>query len=169
MNLEEAIKTALEYENQVRDVYFQEADKLKSPIAKKIFANLGDEEQGHVDYLNHKLKEWQDTGKVTVEKLDTIVPDQAVIDANVKNLKKNPASTILDEEIDSFKKALELETKTSNYYKSLLQDLPKENRSLFDRFVEIEEGHKAIVQAELVNARGLGYWFDFQEFNLEAG
>jgi len=169
MNLEEAIKTALEYENQVRDVYYQEADKLTSTVAKKIFADLGMEEQGHVDYLNHRLSEWQKTGTVTVAKLETIVPNKNTIDANVRNLKKNPEGQIFDDEIESFKKALEMEVKASNFFKELVEKLPEENKSLFRRFMEIEEGHEAIIKAELDNARGLGYWFDFQEFNLEAG
>ena len=169
MNLEEAIKTALEFEHQVRDVYYQEGAKLTSPVAKKIFADLGEEEQGHVDYLNHKLKEWEETGKVTEEKLDTIVPDVAAIEAGMKNLKKNPEGQILDEEINSFKKALEMEVKASNFFKELMEKLPEENKPLFRRFMEIEEGHEAIVKAELDAAQGLGYWFDMQEFNLEAG
>jgi len=37
------------------------------------------------------------------------------------------------------------------------------------RFVEIEEGHRAIVQAEIDCVSGLGFWFDTAEFKLEAG
>ena len=44
-----------------------------------------------------------------------------------------------------------------------------EERALFQRFLEIEDGHHAIVQAELDAVQGLGYWFDVQEFKLEAG
>ena len=33
--------------------------------------------------------------------------------------------------------------------------------------LEIEEGHVAIVQAELDSLQGMGFWFDMQEFNLE--
>ncbi len=169
MNLEEAIKTALEYEHEVTDVYKEEAGKLSSVAAKKIFADLGKEEQGHVDYLNYKLKEWQDTGKITVEKLDTIVPKKAVIEAGVKSLKENPGGQILDEEVNCFKKALEMEEKASNFFRGVVEKLVEEDRPLFRRFMEIEEGHEAIIKAELDAARGLGYWFDFQEFGLEAG
>jgi hypothetical protein len=40
---------------------------------------------------------------------------------------------------------------------------------MFQRFPEIEDGHNAIVQAELDSVQGLGYWFDVEEFKLEAG
>jgi hypothetical protein len=46
-------------------------------------------------------------------------------------------------------------------------ELQADERRLFARFVEIEEGHEAIVQAEIDALTGLGYWFDFQEFRLE--
>ncbi len=39
---------------------------------------------------------------------------------------------------------------------------------LFDRFLEIEEGHVTIVQGELDAVQGLGFWFDVMEFSLEA-
>ncbi len=61
-----------------------------------------------------------------------------------------------------------MEIKTSNFYKGLVGQLPKEFQPMFERFVEIEEGHEAIVSAEINNARGLGFWFDFQEFDLES-
>ena len=54
-------------------------------------------------------------------------------------------------------------------FKEIVEKLPEEDKPLFQRFMEIEEGHEAIIKAELDGARGLGYWFDFQEFNLEAG
>ena len=52
-------------------------------------------------------------------------------------------------ETELFKVALELERTTSAYYQSLVEELPAEHRHLFSRFLEIELGHLAIVQAEL--------------------
>ena len=43
----------------------------------------------------------------------------------------------------------------------------KEGKELFQRFLEIEVGHQAIVQAELDYLNQTGTFFDFQEFNLE--
>ena len=38
---------------------------------------------------------------------------------------------------------------------------------MFARFLEIEDGHVAIVQAELDFISDNGFWFDFQEFDME--
>ena len=51
----------------------------------------------------------------------------------------------------------------------MVNELPAEARPLFRRFVEIEEGHEKIVQAEIDSVSGLGFWFDIQEFDLSAG
>ncbi len=167
MNLEEAIKTSLEYENKVAAVYHKYADKFTSEVGKKIFQTLGKEEEEHVTYLKSKLEEWQKTGKVTVENLKTTVPNEENIKKSVKKLKKVAKQEGVDNEIEYFEKALDMEVKTSSFYKKLVQDLPDSEKELFVQFIEIEEGHEAIVRAEIDNARGLGFWFDFQEFDLE--
>jgi hypothetical protein len=48
-----------------------------------------------------------------------------------------------------------------------VRTLDSEGQQLFERFVEIEEGHKAIVQAEIDCLSGSGFWFDTPEFSLE--
>lgn len=167
MNIEEAIKTALEYENKVTDVYTKYAEKFQSEVGRKIFQTLGKEEEDHVAYLKVKLAEWQETGKITVDTLETIVPDREVIKKNVKQLKKVAKQESVDTEIEYFEKALEMEVKTSNFYREMVSQLPADQQLLFEKFVAIEEGHEAIVKAEIDNARGLGFWFDFMEFDLE--
>jgi hypothetical protein len=42
-------------------------------------------------------------------------------------------------------------------------------QNLFSRFLEIEDGHAAIVQAEMDSVNQSGFWFDLKEFDLEVG
>jgi hypothetical protein len=51
----------------------------------------------------------------------------------------------------------------------MVTELDAAGRELFSHFLEIEQGHQAIVQAEIDALTGLGFWFDFAEFKLEAG
>jgi hypothetical protein len=51
----------------------------------------------------------------------------------------------------------------------MVATLDADGKRLFERFVEIEEGHLAIVQAEMDLVTGSGYWFDTGEFRPEAG
>jgi rubrerythrin len=168
MDLGEAIKTAIALEDKIVDVYGKYADKFSSPVGNKIFKLLGEEEEGHVAYLKSKLVEWEKSGKVTVDDLKTIVPDKEAIKANVKKHKAAAKQADINDEIEVFKKALDMEMEASAFYRDLVGKLAPEDQKLFQRFLEIEEGHEAIVKAEIDNARGLGFWFDFQEFDLES-
>ena len=64
-------------------------------------------------------------------------------------------------------RALEAEVATSNFYKKMVRELPLEGQLLFADFVEIEEGHLAIVRAEIDYLSPTGYWFDFKELDME--
>ncbi len=51
----------------------------------------------------------------------------------------------------------------------MVAELDGPGQQMFARFLEIEQGHRTIVQAQLDAVSGLGYWFDIQEFRFEAG
>ena len=74
---------------------------------------------------------------------------------------------LFDDTPENMKKALDAETETSNFYKKMVEELPAEGQQMFSRFLEIEEGHVAIVQAEINALSGVGYWFDFTDISLE--
>jgi rubrerythrin len=170
MTTEEAIKTAIEYENRVRDTYADAVKNAEDPIAIKVFTTLADEEQGHVEFLEHCLATWREKGILSTEGLRTAVPTPENIERGVQRLKQKLGGKGLEgPEVDMLRRALEVEVETSTFYRKMVDVLPVEGRGLFQRFVEIEDGHKAIVQAEIDTVTGMGFWFDFQEFDLESG
>jgi len=170
MDLEKALKTAIDYENKVRDTYQEAGQKAASDTGRRVFNVLCKEEQGHINYLNSRLDQWRKTGKITVEKLGTAIPPRAAIDEAVARLKEKmagQASGKHDVELEMLKRALDVEIETSNFYKEMVRTLDAEGKQLFERFVEIEEGHQAIVRAEIDHLVGSGFWFDIQEFSTE--
>jgi rubrerythrin len=169
MKLEEAIKTALEYETGVVGIYREAMEKTSDPDARRIFKVLCDEELGHVAYLEQRLAEWEKTGKIVVEKLGTAIPEKRAIQEGLKELQTTvkPKPTHQRVDLESLKRALDAEIKTGAFYKQMVATLDGEGQALFKRFVEIEEGHEAIVQAEIDSVSKLGFWFDTPEFRLE--
>ena len=151
------------------DLYKENSDRLNNPVAKKIFKVLADEEQLHVEYLKNSLNEWKKSGIVNTKTLETIVPDKDAVEAGIQKLKKEDAEYDIKEEMEIFKKVLKLEIESTNFYKNMIKDFPEESQANFDRLIEIEEGHEMIIQAEIDHANKLGFWFDFMEFDLEAG
>jgi rubrerythrin len=72
-------------------------------------------------------------------------------------------------ELDSLRQALAAEDETSSFYRQMVRELPAQGQALFSRFLEIEDGHAAIVQAEIDSVNRMGFWFDLEEFDLESG
>jgi len=169
MKLDQAIRAALEYEGGVHRTYLEAMNKTPDKRAKRVFEILCEEESQHIAYLGSRLDEWQKTGKIQVKKLATTIPLRKNIEKSLEDLGRTvqPQRTRQILELDLLKKALEAEVKTSSFYKEMVGSLDAEGQAMFKRFVEIEDGHIAIVQAEIDSLSHLGFWFDMPEFRLE--
>ena len=171
MKLDNAIRMALEYENGVHKAYADASKKAVDPSGKRILEVLAAEEMGHIKYLEERLAEWQAPGKIKVKKLGTSIPTKEVINQSLADLRKTvkPQATRLIPELELLKKALVAEVKTSNFYKDMVSKLDGAGQELFRQFVKIEQGHEAIVQAQIDSVSELGVFLDTLEFGLEVG
>ncbi len=169
MKLQEAITVAIDFEKKVRDHYLRGAKEISDPQGKKVFATLGGEEQGHVDYLEHCLSEWKSTGKVPNVALRSKLPKgKKWIEAEKRKLGAKEKRAATKTELDALKTALKHEHDADDFYHRLVSELAPADQTLFTKFLEIEDGHLAIVQAQLDSVQGMGFWFDVPEFRLEA-
>ncbi len=166
MTIEEAIKTAIEYEKKVRDCYLNNLDDISDEMGRRVFKVLGDEEQGHIDFLESQLAGWEKTGKVSSSNLKSVVPSQEIIKKGVKQLDNKLRENKFETELEMLKKALVLEHETSDFYRKMFNEVDS-NSEFFKPFLEIEDGHTAIVQAEIDYLTNTGMFFDFQEFTME--
>ncbi len=166
MALEEAIKTAIDYETKVHDTYLDNVGSIADATGRRVFEVLGTEEQGHIDYLESRLAERQNAGTISLSRLDSVVPAREVVEEEVRKLNDHPSNRDYGTEREMPKKALAVEQETSAFYRRMVDELGDDG-DLFARFLEIEEGHQAIVQAELDYLNRTGTFFDFQEFNME--
>ncbi len=169
MTLEEAIVSALEFEKRVRDHYVDAAQHATDPAGKKFFALLAREEEGHVDFLEQKLAEHRAGGKLGDAALPTVIPKSDWVVEGLDKLEAaaKPRRKGRDEDLERLFTALRLEDEATEHYKKLVATLGPEGRALFQRFLDIEDGHTALVQTEIDVANKTGYFYDFQEFNLE--
>ncbi|MEE4264508.1 MAG: ferritin family protein [Desulfobacteraceae bacterium] len=167
MTTEEAFKTAIEYEIRIRDIYREAVAAVDDALGKQIFETLGQDEQHHIDYLEHILEYFQKTGAILAEKLESAVPDQASIQQEADKVKALTAKDFLGIKKQMLSKALEAEIETSDFYQKMVNELPADARPLFARFLEIENNHIKAVQFELDYMSKTGYWFDFKEFDME--
>ena len=171
MTIEEAIQTAVDFEKRVHASYLAAAERAEDPVAKRVFATLAQEEKGHVAYLESRLVEWQKDGRLADEKLHTVFPAAERIRQGIERVRSQVSQHAGSHvaELDSLRQALAAEEETSMFYRRMVLELPAEGQALFARFLEIEEGHSAIVQAEIDSVNRMGFWFDLKEFDLESG
>ena len=167
MTLEEAIKTAIDYETRIRDIYREAAEKISDPRGKKILQFLGDDEQHHIEYLLDRLELWGKTGKLSDKKLESSIPSIETIQKGAEKVKSHVSQENRRGEIEILSRALKAEVETSNFYERMVNELSDEGQRMFARFLEIEENHIDAVQFELDYITKTGYWFDFKEFDME--
>lgn len=167
MTIEEAIKTALEYERRIRDLYRDAAERVAAPTGKRTLQMLGDDEQRHIDYLESRLELWRKTGKLSVEKLESTIPAGAKIRSETEKIEAHMPKDHWSAEIEILGNALKAEVETSDFYRRMVDEMTDEGQQMFARFLEIEDRHIAAVQAELDYISKTGYWLDFKEFDME--
>ena len=167
MKLEEAIQTALEYETRIRDLYHHAVEEASDPVGKRIFEALKKDEQNHVDYLKDRLDKWLKTNDLSIERLESVIPPKEKIQRELDKLKAGMKKEDRKVERQMLSKALKVEVETSDFYKRMVAEMDGSAREMFARFLEIEDGHIAIVQAELDYNSKTGYWFDVKEFDME--
>ena len=149
------------------DVYRHATENTSDPIGKRTFGVLANEEQRHLNYLKSRLHELQRTGGITAEELDTAMPSQQAIREGISRLETRMTQKDKGDELQMLGKALKVENDTTTFYRKMANELSAEGQKVFARFVEIEEGHLAIVQAEIDYLSRTGYWFDVKEFDME--
>ena len=167
MTIEEAIKTAIEFETRIRDIYQEATAAVADEVGKRIFETLCKDEHHHIDYLQHTLRQWQDTGTIVPARLDSVVPSQEIVNREAEKVKSLVAKDFLGIKRQMLSKALETEIETSDFYQRMVNELPAEGRALFERFLEIENNHIKTFQFELDYLSKTGYWFDIKEFDME--
>ena len=167
MSMETAIKSAMDMEANIRDIYEKAFRQCSDPAGQRFFAMLRDDEQYHHDYLSARLHEWQQDGSIDLKEIKAHIPSAKEMDACLKGLQTSMAQEDRGVLQQLLSNALNAEKATSEFYEKMVADSDGQAREMFSRFVEIESSHIAAVQAELDYVMNTGYWFDFKEFDME--
>jgi len=167
MTLEKAILTAIDYETRIRDVYREAEAAVEDAAGKRIFNALGNDEQHHIEYLHHKLKQLKDSGRIDPVELESAIPSRTAVVREAGKVEALMAKEFYGVRKQMLSKALEAEIETSDFYHRMVNELTDAGQALFARFLEIENNHINAVQFELDYISKTGYWLDFKEFDME--
>ena len=168
MNSPEIFATALQYEEKIRDFYRSAAEKVDDERGKKIFQALADDEQSHMDFLQYSLAQLKAKGTIDIDRLVSPIPTLKQLESGIEKLKADIPDQMLGDIKSVLGSALILEKETSAFYRDACTKTEGEIKTIFEKFLEIEERHVDVVQIELDHAQNNGMWFNFMEVDLEA-
>ena len=173
MDLGHAIVTAIKFESRVHAVYAEAAAAAGDAEARRAFSILRDEEMAHIRYLRRCLEEWRSTGMINEEELPNQLGSRAAIEAGVARVRDTVrGGSGIDDgggELESLHTALAAERETENFSRQMVDRLDGDGRRLFRRFVEIEEGHVAVVRAQIELVSLTGTWIRVDDLAGDTG
>jgi len=162
------LKTALEYETNIEKLYREGSQRIKDAAGSKIFSMLANEEMNHIKYLSDLLSHYEEHGEIRIDQIKEEQPKKKDIIQEVSKIKSEIVDIKDDYSLSLLRKALEMEKKTTEFYKEMTSTTDDDKlKAIFKEFLEIEESHTLLVQAQIDAIIQNGYWFDFLEVSFD--
>ncbi len=163
----EAIEMAIKIEEEGINFYTEAAERVGDEAAQKMFLNLAKDEQKHLLLFRSvrqsllEKREWPSAPTLPVGK----TPDYIFPTPEERGKVEVPKQ---HQEI--LRKGMEIEEASIRFYAEQLdKSSSEEARRVYRFLLEQERGHLALLRAEYDYLNRTGFWFDYQEFSLEAG
>lgn len=161
----EAMKTAIDMEKSGHRFFTEAAGRMKNEAGRKVFSRLAAEEINHMQVFTRlftALTQGTDWQKAVAE----VKPARRV--PYFDDARQQFRADDLSVEMEYLRKALDLERSAIAFFEKAAGDAEtSEAREIFQRIMEEEQGHYDLIQAEIDNLNGSGFWFDIQEFHMD--
>jgi rubrerythrin len=165
-----AIETAIQIEKDGLAFYTEATKQTDDPNGRKMFQSLAKDEAAH-------LRLFEDARQSLLERGNWLSPEE-VAAISPKRLDRPPIFPTGDEikvievpkrELAALQRGIQAEKDSIAFYS---QERDKADdpdaMAMYAYLVEQEEGHYTILQGEYDYLTRTGFWFDIQEFDLEA-
>lgn len=166
----QAIETAIQIEKDGLTFYTEASKQTSDPNGKKMFKTLARDEAAH-------LKLFEDARQALLERGNWLSPEQ-VAAISPKRLDRPPifptgdeikATKIPERELAALQRGIQAEKDSIAFYSQQVEKTDDPDaKAMYAYLVEQEEGHHTILQGEYDYLNRTGFWFDVQEFDLEA-
>jgi rubrerythrin len=158
LTLTDAIQTAVEAEMKAVTVYKDAAAKAANTAVEKLFGQLADFEQHHVDKLNELIASLQKKNKYVVyEGYSRPIAAQSEIQIAGKAAKVLEAAKV--SLMDILTMAQEIEKSAGKKYAALAeQTSDKDGKAMFNQLAKEEQSHLKILTEVYWNLNDRGVW-----------
>lgn len=165
-----AIETAIQIEKDGLTFYIQAARQTDDPGGKKMFQSLARDEAGHLKLFETVRESLPKDGHwPSPEQVATISRGQFNHLPIFPKGEETKAAKIPERELAALQRGIQAERDSIAFYS---QERDKtddpDGKAMYAYLIEQEEGHRTILQGEYDYLNRTGFWFDFQEFDLEA-
>jgi rubrerythrin len=165
-----AIETAIQIERDGLAFYTEAAKQTDDRNGKKMFKSLARDEAAHLRLFEDARQALLERGNwLSLEEVAAISPkrlDRPPIFPTGDEIK---AAEIPERELAALRRGIQAEEASIAFYS---QERDKtddpDGKAMYAYLIEQEEGHRTILQGEYDYLNRTGFWFDIQEFDLEA-
>jgi rubrerythrin len=165
-------RDAMELERRGIAFYTKAAEITANPGGKRMFLTLAHDEEEHLKYLHEGLHSLVEDGT-----LPSLPPHKAAptgeapkrpdVFASPKEATEEVKATAGD--LDALKRGIQAEKDSIALYRQgAAAAQAAEAEEVLEALATWEEGHLTILQGEYDYITGTGFWFDFQEFDLDS-
>ena len=159
-----AIEIARKMETDAIDFYTEAAEKIKYPAGKKMFEVIIVDEKRHLEIIEKIIAE-SDVHMEDTHPLDNI---KTVFEEMKDQMMERAAAT--DDELESFKIAMQMEKEGIEFYEKLLAGSENEKeKALIEKLIKEEGEHYEIFANTYSFINDTGNWFMWEEHSMVDG
>ncbi|MBN2517382.1 MAG: ferritin family protein [Candidatus Altiarchaeota archaeon] len=142
MELKEALKTALDFEQKGQKIYEKAAKKTLNPIVKRTFTYLAGQEVNHIREIKEFMKKEVPDVKLEGDRIEDV---RKFFTMTTKEFKEK--TRLSDDDIKAHETALALEKSSYDFYEiRLSQSMDDMTKKFFRFLMDQEEAHYELVQ-----------------------
>jgi rubrerythrin len=165
-----AIETAIQIEKDGLAFYTEAANQTDDPNGKKMFQSLARDEAAHLRLFEDAREALLERGNwPSPEEVAAISPGEFDGSPIFPTGDEIETKDIPERELTALRRGIEAEEDSIAFYSEQISktDDP-DGGAMYAYLIEQEEGHRTILQGEYDYLTRTGFWFDIQEFDLEA-
>jgi rubrerythrin len=159
-----AIEIAIKMEKDAIKFYTEASERTKTPVGKKMFLTIVEDEKRHLDKFSCIIKGLN----ITVDDVSPMENIKTVFESMKSEMMQRVESTM--DELDAFRIAMQMEKEGIDFYKKAASEARTEKEKLlFERLIKEEQEHYNIFSNTHFFLSDTGSWFMWEEHSIVDG
>ena len=159
-----AIEISIKMEKDAISFYSEAAEKTGSPVGKKMFMTITEDEKRHLEMLSQIFKGLD----ITIEDVSPMKNMKTVFESMKDEMMQKVETTT--DELEAFNVAMQMEKEGMEFYEKAVSEVTSEKeKKLFERLALEEKQHYDIFANTHSFLSDTGNWFMWEEHSIVEG